>query len=106
MWRRSPRLTGYDYSATGVYFVTTCTRGRTCVLGHIDGDDVSLSSIGRAAEACLLEIPQHHPGVSLDSYVVMPNHVHVVLAIDGPALGLVVGTFKAAVTRVTGAGEL
>jgi REP element-mobilizing transposase RayT len=102
MWRRSPRLRGFDYSSSGVYFVTTCTRERACVLGHLEGEVVMLSPVGRAAETCLLDTPRHHPDVSLDAYVVMPNHVHAVLRIDGPPLGLVVATFKAAVTRVTG----
>jgi REP element-mobilizing transposase RayT len=61
-----------------------------------------LSRLGVIARDRLLEIPRHHPSLTIDSYVVMPNHVHVVLELgesSGVELGDVVGTYKAAVSR-------
>ncbi|MEP7291057.1 MAG: transposase [Chloroflexota bacterium] len=69
--RRSIRLPHYDYSQQGVYFVTICTQQREM---HFDD-----STIKQIAETCWLEIPLHFPGVGLDEWVIMPNHIHGVL---------------------------
>ena len=101
--RRKPlRLREYDYSSCGPYFATACTHGRACLLGEVVDDTVVLTSIGQAARNCLVAIPEHHRGSAVDAYVVMPNHVHMVVVIDDSqrtALGTIVGTFKAAVAR-------
>jgi REP element-mobilizing transposase RayT len=46
---------------------------------------MDLSSIGRYADACWKEIPTHHKNVGLDEFIVMPNHVHGIIEISGPA---------------------
>jgi putative transposase len=102
--RRPLRLRDFDYSPLGLYFVTTCANGRRCVFGTVADDSVVLSPLGVIAHECLLSISDHHPGVLLDAYVVMPNHVHAVLALGAESsseLGVVVGTFKAAVSRLS-----
>ncbi len=66
--RRSIRLRGYDYSRAGAYFVTIVTQERECLF-----DDVSLR---RVIETYWRDIPRHFVNVSLDEWVVMPNHVH------------------------------
>ncbi|MBL8165552.1 MAG: transposase [Anaerolineae bacterium] len=62
-----------------------------------------LNELGQIVERCWLAIPQHFPQVELDVHVIMPNHVHGLLTLaDMPShqpLGVIVGTFKAAVTR-------
>ncbi len=80
--RQSLRLSNYDYSQPGYYFVTICTKGMSCWLGAIKNNAVELSSIGKAAQECWLNIPRHFPHVELDEYIVMPNHVHGIIIIN------------------------
>jgi REP-associated tyrosine transposase len=73
--RRSIRLRGYDYSRAGAYFVTICTYQHQLFF-----DDEALR---RIAEECWLAIPHYNPGVELDEWVVMPNHLHGIVAFVG-----------------------
>jgi len=81
--RRSIRLPGYDYSWTGAYFVTICTHERECLLGQVEDGTMVLSGYGRIVEQCWRALPHHSPGVELDVFVVMPNHVHGIITITG-----------------------
>ena len=80
--RRSIRLTGYDYSQPGAYFVTLCTHNRTCLFGEIVGEKMIANALGRFTIKCWNEIPAHHPYVTLDAFVIMPNHMHGFLYIN------------------------
>ena len=77
--RKPNRLTGYDYSQPGCYFVTICSRDREHLFGCVVGADVligphvQLSEIGAIVEQIISQIP------SVDKYIVMPNHVHILL---------------------------
>ena len=83
--RRSMRLKRYDYSQTGAYFVTVCTQNRECLFGEIEDGEMVLNDAGRMAETCWHDIPSHFPHVGLDTFVVMPNHVHGILCVvDAP----------------------
>ena len=75
------RAAWWDYSHAGLYFVTICTHGMECCLGKIENKKICLSRIGKIAEACLKDIPNHMPYVKLHAMVVMPNHVHGILEI-------------------------
>src|SRR5688572_18136957 len=106
--RRSIRLTGFDYSRRGAYFVTLCTSDRQCLFGEVTNGSMHLNDWGRLVETCWGEIPKHYPHVVGDAFVIMPNHVHGILMFEderaGHApplhpLGTVLGSFKAAVTR-------
>jgi putative transposase len=77
--RRSIRLPGYDYSRAGAYFITVCTHERECVLGEVSGDEVVLTPAGAAVQQVWQSLPQRFPGLTLDAFVVMPNHIHGVL---------------------------
>ncbi len=79
--RHSVRLPGFDYSSVGMYFVTICTAERRCIFGQIQRNKTALSPIGDIARACWIEIPRHFPNVRIETYVVMPNHVHGILTI-------------------------
>jgi REP element-mobilizing transposase RayT len=103
--RRSIRLSGYDYRRDGAYFVTICTRERVCVFGEVAGTGVRHSRRGLIAAHCWNEIPIHRPYVTLDEFVVMPNHVHGLFWIEA---GLCRGdtcVAQEAVTRITPADE-
>jgi len=77
--RISTRLKGYDYSQTGLYFITICTRDRKCFLGKIIYGTMILNAVGNIAFNYLMEIPKHYPGVKIDEYIIMPNHLHFIL---------------------------
>lgn len=79
--RRSIRLSGYDYTQPGVYFVTLCTQNRECFFGEIINGKMILNEYGKIVDACWAAIPEHFNHVMLDTYVVMPNHVHGIITI-------------------------
>ncbi len=85
--RRSIRLQGYDYSRAGAYFVTILVKSRACVLGEVVEGEMHLSEIGEIVEEVLESVSARYPGVEIDAYVIMPNHVHVIIVIteDGEA---------------------
>ena len=79
--RKKNRLAGYDYSQPGAYFITVCTKDRKCILSTIVGADahidpsLRLTPIGKIVEKYLRSIP------GIGEYVIMPNHVHMILRI-------------------------
>jgi putative transposase len=80
--RRSIRLKGYDYSQPGAYFVTICVHRSACALGEVLDSDVTLTDLGRIASDYWKHVPQHFQDVSIDKFVVMPNHVHAIIIIS------------------------
>ena len=95
--RKSPRIPGYDYSTRNYYFVTVCTNNKKCIFGTPD----CLSHMGNIAKRCIEAIPKHYQNVEIDKYVVMPNHIHMIIKIgttvdeeDLPSLTQIVGQFK------------
>ena len=77
--RRSIRLAGYDYTQSGAYFVTICVEKRACVFGALADGSVELNDAGRIVQSTLLELPSRFPQISLDSSIVMPNHIHGII---------------------------
>ncbi len=77
--RKSIRLKEFDYSSAGAYFVTICTHDKVSVFGEVTDGRMNLSTIGKIAESCWKEIPEHFEHVDLDYYIVMPNHQHGIL---------------------------
>jgi REP element-mobilizing transposase RayT len=118
--RKSPRLKGYDYRQEGAYFVTICTAKRTLLFGDIVQDEMHLNTLGIVAHEELQLIPQRWQTVDIDLFIVMPNHIHVIIVLVGtaflpsadtgatktdtkngvPTLGHVVGNYKSGVTRI------
>ena len=84
----SARLADYDYGSNGMYFVTICTRNKELSFGTVTETNylatLHPSVIGQVAIDCWLAIPTYFPFVELDSFQVMPNHVHGVLWICKP----------------------
>jgi len=79
--RRSIRLDDYDYRNAGAYFVTICTDDKRLLFGEVVRGRMRLSPCGRVAVDCWQAIPEHHEHVTLDAFVVMPNHVHGIVVI-------------------------
>lgn len=80
--RRSIRLRGYDYSHSGYYFVTICIDDRTKRLfGDVVDGEMVLNEIGSIVENELLITEKMRPNIKIDEYIIMPNHVHIVIDI-------------------------
>ena len=74
--RKPNRIPEFDYSITGAYFVTICTQDRQKILGQIVGDGFPVPTpIGQIAKEYIRKIPEKYPVVSVDRYVIMPNHI-------------------------------
>ena len=87
--RRSIRLQDYDYTREGIYFVTLCAYQRQCFFGEVgDGATIFLNTIGCVVAEEWERTPQIRPYVVLDEFVVMPNHLHGIIQIDGRRTGL------------------
>lgn len=80
--RRSMRLKQFDYESPGAYFATICTKEKKSILSAVVRGDINiapyvrLTPVGRIVEKYLLSTP------GLDHYVIMPNHVHIILNIS------------------------
>jgi len=112
--RKANRLKGYDYSSNGAYFVTICTAERRKILCDIVGDGLPVpKEAGAIAEMCIQEIPFKYPVVRVDNYVIMPNHIHLLLSINAisgtgdpsPTLGNIIGWYKYQTTKMINENE-
>ncbi len=90
--RKPNRLPEFDYSTPGAYFITICVKGKKCILadivggGALDAPRKYLTPLGRIAEKHILS-GNRIPNIRVDKYVIMPNHIHLLLAVteaDGP----------------------
>ena len=113
--RRSLRLPRFDYTQQGAYFVTVCTDGRELLFGEVMDDKVKLNALGRIAVEEWLKSAQVRTEITLDTCVVMPNHIHGIVMItdgrgrsdrpvapSGPrprSLGALMAGFKSAATK-------
>ena len=110
--RHTIRLQGYDYAQNGAYFVTLRTHQRACILSEVIDGQAILTPIGEIVRRESLALDVRYPRVSIDAFVVMPNHVHGILvfqsqgsqtnALPAPlsTLGRVLLTFKSLTTRI------
>ena len=81
--RRSIRLSGYDYSSPGAYFVTICTKDRLCLFGEIINDEMRVNDAGCMIEKYWLKLPNKFPHIQINSFITMPNHFHGIIKIVG-----------------------
>lgn len=82
--RKSTRMADYDYSQPGYYFVTICTQNREYLFGDIVNGNLILHDSGKMVSEIWAEIPVYYPGIEIDEYVVMPNHLHGIIKIQNP----------------------
>ena len=82
--RRSLRLGGYDYAQANAYFVTLMVQSRRNVFARAAGETFALNKAGRALEAIWHALPRHFPTISLDAFIIMPNHAHLLIILNLP----------------------
>ena len=115
--RKQNRLTEYDYSTPNAYFITICTENRRNLFWKDIGtvidrpENVPLTNLGIIVRQSVMNIPKHYPTISVDRFVVMPNHVHLLLQIhtntDGrpmaaPTISTGINQFKGIVSKKAG----
>jgi len=84
--RKTNRLQSADYAKIGYYFITVCVKDKHEMLGEIHSDSrsahVVLSEYGKIVRSAINNIPACYPGVAVDKYVIMPNHIHLLLYVS------------------------
>lgn len=78
---RSIRLSGYNYSEEGWYFVTICVQDRECLFGKIHDNKMIFNRYGLIVEMEWIRTAQLRKNVYLDEYVIMPNHFHGIIVL-------------------------
>lgn len=116
--RKNIRLNQYDYSSPGSYFITICVKERKQILSNIISDEgvylppkIVLTQYGKIVESAINNIPMIYSVISVDNYVIMPDHIHLLLRIhtdengmpvDAPTIDRVIKQFKSYVTKQIG----
>jgi REP element-mobilizing transposase RayT len=87
--RRSIRLSGYDYTQSGMYFVTICAYQKECLFGEIIDGEMQLNQYGQIVAQTYQWLSQRYPYICLDEWIIMPNHFHGIMVItDNPCRGV------------------
>ena len=110
--RKPNRLESFRYTTDGGYFITICTQEHRQILSRItgtpeDGCRVELTELGQLVKQTILAVPEHYDGASVDRYVIMPNHIHLLLVIKSAggriiSAPTVVGSIKRYISRKIG----
>ena len=79
----SVRFKDWDYSASAPYFITVCTKDKAHFFGEIQNDEMILNDFGRIVEYEWLQTPILRPdmNLTLDEFVIIPNHFHGIICI-------------------------
>ncbi len=84
--RKPTRLKEYEYSSPGAYFITICIKGYEHLLSQIIvGEGLAppvakLTKYGKVAKEQIENLTQRYPNVTIDKYVIMPNHIHLLIS--------------------------
>jgi putative transposase len=78
------RYKDYDYSSSGVYFVSINIKDRKPVFGKFDNGKIMLSAAGKIADTCWKDIPLHFRNVQTGDYIIMPEHLHGLIILNAP----------------------
>ena len=121
--RKNNRLEFYDYSQNGAYFITICTRDKQKIFWIDDksqnsvGADIirphdKLNDLGLIVECAIEQITEYYPNTMIDKYVIMPNHVHILMRIENdefngriisaPTISIIIGQMKRWVSKQIG----
>ncbi len=91
--RKNIRLKDYNYNASGYYFITVCTKEKQKILcdivgtGILDGPQIKFTQYGNVAKRQIEYMTDFYDDIKIDKYVIMPNHVHLLIKIIGTADG-------------------
>ena len=91
--RKSIRLKGADYDQCGVVFLTICTKDKKCILSNIveteipKNPKIELTKYGLVADKYLRQLNEFYQNISIESYVIMPNHIHILLWVKNVSSG-------------------
>jgi REP element-mobilizing transposase RayT len=80
--RKRLRIQGFNYKSAGYYFVTFCTENRLCLFGQIIENQIYLNEPGEIIYKSISTLKNRYCNVDVDSFVVMPNHVHAIIVLD------------------------
>lgn len=121
--RKQNRLPEFDYSQNGAYFITICTRGKQKIfwtddksqnsVGAVSGrPNDKLNNIGLIVKFGIEQISVHYPNTIIDKYVIMPNHLHILMRIENdeingrpmtaPTISRIISQFKGYCTKQIG----
>lgn len=109
--RKANRLKDYDYSQNGAYFITICVNDRKPILSSVTvgANCVRLSKIGIIIDNELQKINSIYENIFVDNYVIMPNHIHLIIRIDNdgrtqfaPTMSRIIKQFKGSITKQIG----
>ncbi|MGN1432637.1 MAG: transposase [Ruminococcus sp.] len=95
--RKQIRLKNYDYSENGAYFVTICTYEKRCIFGYVKDEKMHCNDYGKIANEEIentIKLRRKN-GVTINKYVVMPNHIHLIIEITKESDESDVGTRRA-----------
>lgn len=114
--RKHHKLKDYDYSLPGYYYLTICVSDGKNILSRVGQGlapaetVVQLTDIGALAEEQLFELNKRFSYVRIDKYIIMPNHIHLIVELIGdpikcteisrPDLYEIIGTYKSITTRI------
>ena len=91
--RKTTRLAGADYNRDQAVFMTICTKERKCILsrivgtGVLDGPQIELTKYGPIVDKYIHQLHDFYEDLSIESYVIMPNHINIMLRVDGAENG-------------------
>lgn len=85
--KTSNRLTGFDYSQPGAYFITLVAFQRKQLFGKLVGEEIHLSPTGEIVRQEWKRTGELRPELSLDEFVIMPDHFHAILFINETSPG-------------------
>jgi len=109
--RKNLRLLDYDYSTNGAYFITICVENKrpllwdpSCSLPLLSENCIPLSDTGRIVDEAIRNIPKAYPYVFVEKYIVMPDHVHILMVVEsektaGKSISHIISQFKGYVTK-------
>ena len=110
--RKNNRLSNYDYSQNGAYFITICTKDKNPLLWCVGANCVRplLSNIGQLVENEISVLSKTYDGVDVDKFIIMPNHIHMIITIDcgggrtqfAPTISRIIKQFKGIITKQIG----
>ena len=98
-FRKHLRLSEYDYSSNGFYFITICCKQFKSHFGHIIDDVMILNEFGIVADQQWNHLAKRFPSVNCHSHQIMPNHMHGIIEIHNSSkirlqVGQVIGAYK------------